>query len=50
MKVKALDIEGKEIVVHMLTREADKPMAFQATLQVTHKYRLEDNKLVVVKE
>ena len=50
VKVKALDIEEEEIVVHMLTREADKSMASEPTLEVTQKYRLEDNKLVLVKE
>ncbi len=50
VKVKALDIEEEEIVVHMLTRGADKSMASEPTLEVTQKYRLEANKLVLVKE
>lgn len=49
LKVRALDIEEGKIVVHMLTREANQPMASEPTLEIAQKYRLE-GKLVLVKE
>lgn len=44
--VKSLRIQSGEIVVTLLTREADEPMAAEPTVEVTQKFRLEGDQLV----
>ena len=49
VRVEGLAIKEKEIVVDMLTR-GDEAMASEPTLEITRKYRLEANRLVLVEE
>ncbi len=48
--VEGLAIKKKEIVVNLLTRGDDEAMASESTLEITRKYRLEANRLVLVEE
>jgi hypothetical protein len=46
VKINTLSIEGNQIIVKILTRRENEPMASPPTLEVTRQYKLEGEKLV----
>ena len=50
IRVEGLAIKEEEIVIDMLTRGDDEAMASEPTLEITRKYRLETNRLVLVEK